>query len=132
MLVKDPTKTGVNYNHEESPERFYLHYRYEDKRFLYAIDPKVERVPQDDTVWSYQQPSADGSITEDITTFWDDFVVYVNDPESSHNALNFIERYNNTTWFDETDKYLYFRNNPNNFLKNWKSMHLALHIISEH
>ena len=43
---KRPTKTGANYNHEESPERYYLHYRYEDQRFLYAIDPKVESVPK--------------------------------------------------------------------------------------
>ena len=117
VLVKDPTKTGDNYNHEESPERFYLHYRYEDKRFLYAIDPKVESVPQDDTVWTYQQPNAEGIISGEINDLWASFISYVEDPESSHNALNFMERYNNTTWYDGTGQYLYLRNNTNNFLK---------------
>ena len=74
-------------------------------------------MPQDDTVWTYQQHNAEGIISGEINDLWASFISYVEDPENSHNALNFMERYNNTTWYDGTGQYLYLRNNPNNFLK---------------
>ena len=115
VLVKDQTKIGNNYNHEESPERYYLHYRYEDKRFLYAIDPKVESVPQDDLVWYYQLPNSEGVVGDSMSDLWAAFVAYLVNPSQNR---TFLETYNNTTWYDsDTGHYLYFRNDPLNFLK---------------
>ena len=118
VLVKDPTKTGANYNHEESPERYYLHYRYEDQRFLYAIDPKVESVPQDDTVWYYQLPTTNGVIGERMSDLWASFLAYLTDNEGATQNSTFLQTYNNTTWFNATTgHYLVFKNDPLNFLK---------------
>ena len=115
VLVKDQTKTGDNYNPEESPERYYLHYRYEDKRFLYALDPKVESIPQDDLVWNYQLPNSEGVVVDRMSDLWASFLAYLTNPVQN---TTFLETYNNTTWYDsDTGHYLYFRNDPLNFLK---------------
>lgn len=79
VLVKDPTKVGSNYNHQESPERYYLHYRYEDKRFLYIIDPKIESVPEDDIVWYYQTLNSTVTMSE----LWSAFIAHLSNSSDS-------------------------------------------------
>ena len=79
------------------------------------IDPKVESVPQDDLVWNYQLPNSEGVVVGRMSDLWASFLAYLTNPVQN---TTFLETYNNTTWYDsDTGHYLYFRNDPLNFLK---------------